>query len=317
MSLLAKHELMKIIFALFVVVLLPSMVHCAPDAGTEARELLSDVGTRWTEETIVQAMRGRSRVYFPFLIRDGGFRNCMEIGVADGRFTELFLTVNRNVPHWDMHLVEPYPNFPLAKRYPPAGLHPIYSKSDESVEHRKIKRMRERAKHVEKWGSHNIGNGVKIHFYRNFSTDKDFLSNVKDMQLDFLYLDGDHSYKTVKEEIQLLWDSVRPGGVLAGHDYCNYGEPSLGCLGCENIPKCVKFTPYGVAEGKSPSKRSANQAGVVRAVQEWLVESQPELHLYHTVEDFTQESLAKVGIDYNLAITNTYNPSWFVVKPLK
>ena len=37
--------------------------------------------------------------------------------------------------------------------------------------------------------------------------------------------------------------------------------------------------------------------------------------LYHTLEDFTNESLAKDGMDYGLVITNTTNPSWFVIKP--
>lgn len=216
-----------------------------------------------------------------------------------------------------MHLVEPYPNHPLVKRYPPAVLHRSYASVDQSGENLKLKRMRQRAETVEPWGPSNIGNNVKLHFYRNFSTNVQFLSKVKDIQFDFMYLDGDHSYKTVKEEIQLLWGNIRPGGVLAGHDYCNYGEPSLSCKGCENIPACVKFSAYGVAEGKSPKRRSANQAGVVRAVQEWLVESHPELHLHHTVEDFTRESLAQAGISYDLAITNTYNPSWFVIKPLQ
>lgn len=165
------------------------------------------------------------------------------------------------------------------------------------------------------WENRDIISNAQLHFYRNLSTDYSFIASVKDIQLDFLYLDGAHDYATVKEELQLMWRNIRPGGVLAGHDYCNYGEPSLPCIGCENIPPCVKYSDYGVAHGKSATLRSANQAGVVRAVQEWLVESQPSLRLHHTVEDFTEETLAKDGINYDLVITNSYNPSWFVVKP--
>lgn len=166
------------------------------------------------------------------------------------------------------------------------------------------------------WKDRNIGTNAHLQFYRNLSTDSSFIASIQDTQLDFLYLDGAHDYATVKEELHLMWRNVRPGGVLAGHDYCNYGEPSLPCKGCENIPPCVKYSKYGVAHGKSPTKRSANQEGVVRAVQEWLVESQPDLRLHHTVETFTKEGLAQDGIDYDLVITNSYNPSWFVVKPL-
>jgi hypothetical protein len=52
----------------------------------------------------------------------------------------------------------------------------------------------------------------------------------------------------------------------------------------------------------------------VRAVQEWLARH-PELEVYHTIENFTRTSLAQDGMDYDLVITNTYNPSWYVFKP--
>lgn len=36
---------------------------------------------------------------------------------------------------------------------------------------------------------------------------------------DLVFLDGDHSYGGVKRDIENFWPLVRPGGVLAGHDY--------------------------------------------------------------------------------------------------
>ena len=77
---------------------------------------------------------------------------------------------------------------------------------------------------------------------------------------------------------------------------------------------CGKYTEYGVAHGK-PESIAANQAGVVSAVQEWLVEEQADLRVYYTIEDFTRESLLEDGMDYDLVITSTRNPSWCVVKP--
>lgn len=38
-------------------------------------------------------------------------------------------------------------------------------------------------------------------------------------QLDFAYLDADHTYEAVKADIAAWWPKVRPGGTLAGHDY--------------------------------------------------------------------------------------------------
>ena len=39
------------------------------------------------------------------------------------------------------------------------------------------------------------------------------------------------------------------------------------------------------------------------------------LHLYHTYENFRRKSLSKDGLDYDLVITTTYNPSWYFIKP--
>lgn len=37
-------------------------------------------------------------------------------------------------------------------------------------------------------------------------------------EVDFIYLDGSHSYRVVKEDIRLYWEKVKPGGMLAGDD---------------------------------------------------------------------------------------------------
>merc|ERR1719183_487200 len=120
------------------------------------------------------------------------------------------------------------------------------------------------------------------------STDESLVRDLADSETDFIYLDGSHSYENVRKELPIFYRKIRPGGVLAGHDYCNYGEPSLACIGCDKIPLCGKYTERGIARGKSADSTARNQAGVVQAVQEWLVEEQPNLHLYHTKEDFTR-----------------------------
>lgn len=40
-----------------------------------------------------------------------------------------------------------------------------------------------------------------------------------DANFDFVYLDADHTYEGAKADIAAWWPKVRPGGVLAGHDY--------------------------------------------------------------------------------------------------
>lgn len=43
--------------------------------------------------------------------------------------------------------------------------------------------------------------------------------------LDFAYIDGDHSYGGCLADLQRWWEVIRPGGILAGHDF---GVPRFG-----------------------------------------------------------------------------------------
>ena len=133
--------------------------------------------------------------------------------------------------------------------------------------------------------------------------------------MDLIYLDGAHDYENVKKEMKPYWNMLKPGGIFAGHDYCNKGEPPLQCRGCHEVPRCGTYTDFGVRAGKRPGN-VANQYQVVRAVQEWLLEEHPKLRLYHTLENFTRMSLAADGLEYDLVITMTRNPSWWLFKPM-
>jgi len=48
---------------------------------------------------------------------------------------------------------------------------------------------------------------------------------VPDHSLDFAYIDARHDYESVKEDIAAWCTKVRPGGILAGHDYVDGDFP--------------------------------------------------------------------------------------------
>lgn len=50
-------------------------------------------------------------------------------------------------------------------------------------------------------------------------TSRDALNDFKDNSLDFVYIDGDHEFAHVAEDIVGWTKKVRKGGVVAGHDY--------------------------------------------------------------------------------------------------
>lgn len=47
----------------------------------------------------------------------------------------------------------------------------------------------------------------------------DVAKTIPDESLDFVYIDADHSYEAVKEDINAWAKKVRSGGVVSGHDY--------------------------------------------------------------------------------------------------
>lgn len=61
----------------------------------------------------------------------------------------------------------------------------------------------------------------KTVFIRKFT--KDAVQDVPN-DVDFVYVDARHDYCGVEEDILLYWPKVRPGGVMAGHDYLTAPE---------------------------------------------------------------------------------------------
>ena len=42
---------------------------------------------------------------------------------------------------------------------------------------------------------------------------------IEDSSLAFLYVDGNHVYDAVKEDLELFYPKMKPGALIAGHDY--------------------------------------------------------------------------------------------------
>jgi hypothetical protein len=76
----------------------------------------------------------------------------------------------------------------------------------------------------------------------------DAAKQFDDNSLDFVYIDGDHSYDFVKNDIAAWYPKIMPGGILSGHDYTE-GNPQKGHI-----------------------------YGVIKAVNEFVEEYDLELH---------------------------------------
>jgi methyltransferase family protein len=57
----------------------------------------------------------------------------------------------------------------------------------------------------------------KTNFIRKYSFDA--ASDIPD-ELDFVYIDANHDYDAVLQDIKVYYPKVKKGGVIGGHDYC-------------------------------------------------------------------------------------------------
>jgi len=64
----------------------------------------------------------------------------------------------------------------------------------------------------------------KLSKYKNRSrvlrtTSEEAVKQFKDGELDFVYIDAQHSYEACKEDLAFWWPKLKTGGIFSGHDY--------------------------------------------------------------------------------------------------
>jgi SAM-dependent methyltransferase len=125
----------------------------------------------------------------------------VEIGVAAGDYSKTILDV------WEgqrLHLVDAWRHLP--------GYQDVCNLSDD--EHQKLLRMV-----PDKLAAHE--GRYEIHA----KLASEAVSDFDDSTLDFVYLDADNSYEGVLEMLRAWHRKLRPGGVLAGHDFVDGDLP--------------------------------------------------------------------------------------------
>ena len=108
-----------------------------------------------------------------------------EIGVAEGDFSEKILKITKPEK---LHLVD----FWGSERYGYAK-NVVYHKFENELHEKKVEI--------------NLGYSYAV------------AGSFSDHYFDWIYIDTDHSYQTTKKELEAYKNKVKPGGIIAGHDY--------------------------------------------------------------------------------------------------
>lgn len=127
-----------------------------------------------------------------------------EIGVWQGDFSASIITVTRPVR---LHLIDPWRS---ATDQDHAGA--LYARSQDEMNliHAGV---------VARFVS-EIASGM-VTIIRAPSSEA--ASEIADASLDWVYIDGDHAYEAVRDDIGTYARKVRPGGLVTGDNYTRYG----------------------------------------------------------------------------------------------
>ena len=126
------------------------------------------------------------------LFKEAGFTTGAEIGVRKGKFTRHLCKANP-----DLHMLCVDPWMPYGKFYSAERQERIYNTCLKTLE------------------------GYNVTIIRKASMDA--VNDIPLESLDFVYIDGDHTFDHVMEDIIHWSQRVRSGGIIACHDF-HYGS---------------------------------------------------------------------------------------------
>lgn len=132
-----------------------------------------------------------TRVDLADMFAQFGFTRGAEIGVERGLYSEVLCKANPRLMLWCVDAWQAYSGY------------------REHVSQRKLDGFFEEAKA-------RLA-AYPVQFLRRFSADA--AAFIPDGSLDFVYIDAAHDVRSVINDLAIWKSKVRPGGIIAGHDY--------------------------------------------------------------------------------------------------
>jgi len=151
----------------------------------------------------IQARRDKLALMF----RDFKYKVGAEIGVDRGIYSEMICQLNKKVK---LYCIDPWKDY--------EGYNDIKGQENFDVRYKET---------VERLKPYNCEIIRK--------TSMEAIKNFKKGSLDFVYIDGNHSYESVLDDLNAWSKVVKKGGTISGHDYKN----ELSTHGNEGVTKAV------------------------------------------------------------------------------
>ena len=126
--------------------------------------------------------------------------NVIEIGARYGESSKVIV---KNL-HVDKYIIiDPYTSY---NEYSSDGFNKIMSNDTDDIIFNKTKNELE--------SLHN-----NMVFYRTFSTDTNTINAIEDTSIDLIFIDGNHTYKYVLEDLENYYPKLNKNGIICGDDF--------------------------------------------------------------------------------------------------
>lgn len=137
----------------------------------------------------------------PFLLHELNFKKLVEVGVQGGRYSVELAGKN---PQAIVYGIDPWKAYVTH----PAEDHLKTSQTNSS---------QERCDHFYRQTKKRLAPYLNYKIIKKISMEA--LDDFEDESLDFVYIDANHEYSFVMDDIKNWSKKVKPGGIMSGHDY--------------------------------------------------------------------------------------------------
>jgi hypothetical protein len=180
----------------------------------------------------------------PALFKDLGFKVGAEVGVFDGIYSEMLCRAN---PELKLYAVDKWEKYPIFHNFH-RQYH--YNNAYETAKKRLT--------------------GLNCEIIKEWS--QDAVGRFEDESLDFVFIDANHDFRHITEDLDSWSKKVRVGGIISGHDFGD-SPRSLFCS-VETVVRAwthaYRIHPWFIL--KSPLTRDETS---------WMWVKMPEWHRHH------------------------------------
>ena len=188
---------------------------------TDTADYLRRRFKRWLPQVSPVRIARMKRSQLPGLFHDLGFKAGAEVGVCKGEFSERFL---KTIPDLELHCVDLWDAY-------------YHFTAESGATHYEIAKER-------------LGKYAGAHIHKGDASE--MAKEIPDGSLDFVYIDADHRFDGVMQDLIVWGRKVRPGGIISGHDYYrtrNFGVQEAVDLYC----KMHAVSEYWITDEKEAS----------------------------------------------------------------